>query len=288
MEFFRNIIDNGLWLIYGRQAAGPRARYTRTDYLHDLVDRLLWTAVRYADGPMRPYMEQDPMFAKFCNRIDSFKSLFKVDRRTRADGRPSHGIPDFIRNYLHQQLERDLEWLDVQFCNDESCPLVYALLHGILELESFEVGVVISLVTYLLQLVLLYGPGDDFGSDQDPEKARREAAEDEKARCHALELVMRCVGNEPRFLWVQTGETKRCYFAVSHKHSGSASMDRGWPSPRHDPGSTSHVDIGPAYQETAGDSDTRTDDDGHPEQLLCVFRDEAAASSVLNPKRGSS
>lgn len=183
---------------------------------------------------------------------------------------------------------------------------MYALLHGILELESFEVGVVISLVTYLLQLVLLYGPGDDFGSDQDPEKARREAAEDEKARCHALELVMRCVGNEPRFLWVQTvtcltnmisvarqltspqGETKRCYFAVSHKHSGSASMDRGWPSPRHDPGSTSHVDIGPAYQETAGDSDTRTDDDGHPEQLLCVFRDEAAASSVLNPKRGSS
>lgn len=75
--------------------------------IHCQVDDLLWTAVRYADGPLRRYMKEDATFTKFCDEIESFEALFKADPNLpTGDIRPSPWIPEFVRNYLHQQLEK--------------------------------------------------------------------------------------------------------------------------------------------------------------------------------------
>jgi hypothetical protein len=87
------------------------------------------------------------------------------------------------------------------------------------------------------------------------------------------------------------GITKICYFAVSHKDPGS--MDQCWLNPSNMGGSTPYVRIKPEFY---GRRSRRTNPNAHeetvnydsPEDLLCIFRGEVAASSVLDSSRGLS
>ncbi|KAI0967901.1 hypothetical protein F4678DRAFT_237131 [Xylaria arbuscula] len=220
------------------------------DDFHDLVDNLLWTAVCYADGPLRLHMKDDAVFSRFSHEISSFEALFKADPQIEELDRCFACIPEFVRKYLHQQLEKDLNFLDHEFKKEEKCPLDFALDMGKLARRDFEVGVVIALVIHLVQLVYLYGPVNRDGNTH-------RAEDSDEAKYAALRLVERSIGDDPRFVWRTTeNEPKECYFAVRHRHPNSLSRCQN--------GLKGYI---------------------LTEAPLCVFHGEAASSTVLNPRR---
>ncbi|KAI0097219.1 hypothetical protein GGR51DRAFT_578485 [Nemania sp. FL0031] len=277
MGVLRSMRDRALSHSHRRRGANEQPAFGYSDHLYDIVDELIWPAVHYADGPMRPYIRQDPMFTEFRQNVEGFEALFKSDRHHENYEGPSKRIPAFVRNYLHQQLERDLEWLDGQFVKDENCHLVYALLHNMVEMHGFKVGIVIRLVIHLLQLVPLYGPTDRPSHHSFPPDIGNKSTVDEGAGYRSSALVERSIGNEPQFLWVRSGVTKICHFAVSHSYQGS--MDQCWLNPGNVRGSTPYVRIDPFYYGNRGVLRRDSDDHDHitecydpPENLLCIFR----------------
>ncbi|KAI1124045.1 hypothetical protein F5Y10DRAFT_285484 [Nemania abortiva] len=293
MEAFRSMRNRALSHVGERRVARERQEerqeFNYCDNLYGIVDQLIWTAVRYADGPMRRYIRRDPMFTEFRQNVQGFEALFRSDRHPGEYDGPSKGIPVFIRQYLHQKLEMDLEWLDGQFFQDENCHLVYALLHNMIEMHGFKVGIVIRLVIHLLQLIPLYGPAERPSRNSGPSTTRRESNAERGVGYHSSYLVMKSIGNAPQFLWVRTGITRTCYFAVSHRNPGS--MDRCWLNPENVRGSTPYVKINPAYYGKTEASSTHSDDHNQimenydsPDDLLCIFRGELAALPILDPR----
>ncbi|KAI1295739.1 hypothetical protein F5Y03DRAFT_371740 [Xylaria venustula] len=225
-------------------------QFSYHDGFRDIVDDLLWTAVCYADGPLYQYMKDDAVFSRFSNEISSFEALFKADPHIEELDRCFACIPEFVRKYLHQQLEKDLSLLDREFKTQEKYPIDFALNTGKLAWRDFKVGVVIALVMHLVQLVYLYGP-----TNRDENTCA--AVDKTEAKHVAVRLVERSIGGEPRFVW-QTTENgrKECYFAVHHQHPDSLSR---------------------CQNSLKGHITT--------EAPLCVFHSEAAVSSVLNPRK---
>ncbi|KAI0904487.1 hypothetical protein F4823DRAFT_634245 [Ustulina deusta] len=256
------------------------------DNFFDMVDDLLWTAVRYADGPLRRYMKEDATFTKFCDEIESFEALFKADLNVLTGDRPSPWIPEFVRNYLHQQLEKDINLLDYQLPNSIDS-LDFILTTRMLAEEDFKVGVVIGLVMHLLHLVDLYGPTSRPGD------TRRAPEDNHGAKYDAFKLVEKSIGNNPGFVWHFTENRRKEYhFAVSHKHASS--MDRCQGSPNNE-SSTCSIGTSCSYFEESGDNGSHSfhvvrwalgfKEHTPAEETLCAFHGEAAASSVLNPSK---
>ncbi|KAI8948663.1 hypothetical protein F4801DRAFT_581184 [Xylaria longipes] len=262
--------------------------------LYTQVDSLVWTAVHYVDGPMRPYMEKDPMFAKFCEKVESFEALFRADTAFEAYRGRSKGTPSFIRHYLHMQIEKDLDWLDTEFRKSERRSLETSLREKNLNLSSIGVGIVLSLATHLLQLIPLYGPTD--GPDDGFYYGNTDHASGDNnggAEYRSSELVMKSIGNEPRFVWDVDGRDAKCYLAVSHKSPGS--LDRCWLNPDYKCRSIPEVKIDPVFRGKhyrGKTEDDGLDSDGQvieeydsPEKCLCAFYDEATTSAILCPSK---
>ncbi|KAI0453355.1 hypothetical protein F5B21DRAFT_525909 [Xylaria acuta] len=186
---------------------------------------------------MRPYMEKDPMFAKFCEKVESSEALFNADTALVAYHGLSKGTPSLIRHYLHQDF----------------------LAHGKPYPPSFGVGIVLSLVIHLLQLIPLYGPTDGPDNGFYPGNTDHASENsDGRAECRSSELVMNSIGNEPRFVWVLEGPDANCCLAVSHKSPGS--MDQCWLNPDYERGSVPDVKIDPVFR--GKDYRSKTEDDG--------------------------
>ncbi|KAJ2987351.1 hypothetical protein NUW58_g4555 [Xylaria curta] len=270
-----------------RRKSSPRGGFDYEQDFYVIVDELIWPAVRYADGPMRPHLKRDPMFTKFCNRVESFESLFKADRKPAPYYGASIGIPAFIRTYLHRQLERDLDWLDMQIRQSEHLILEFSLFNGDANMQGFKVGVVLSLVIHLLQLIPLYGPADGPNDGFYPGNLKGVSGDSDGPEYRSSRLVHQSIGNEPLFQWARKGGRPQCFFGVSHKLPGS--MDQCWLNPDSERGSTPHAVIDPVYYGNAqdggvhGDTDMNVEMYDSPEQLFCIFDSDAAASAILNP-----
>ncbi|KAI0467441.1 hypothetical protein F4859DRAFT_518134 [Xylaria cf. heliscus] len=291
MEFFNTMRANVQSRNNARQGVGPRVSFDYEANFYDSIDGLIWTAVHYVDGPMRPYMEKDPMFAQFCEQVESFEALFKADTSLVAYHGNSRGIPGFIRHYLHQRIASDLDWLDTEF----NTSLEMSLRMENLNLSTFGVGMVLSLAIHLLQLIPLYGPTDGPDNGFYPGNIDHASGNNNGGlEYRSSKLVMEGIGNEPHFVWVVEGPKTNCYLAVSHRSPGS--MDRCWLDPHQRRGKFREVKIDPEFRgrdyrgKTEDDS---LDSDGQvieeydsPEKCLCVFHNEAAASAILDPSQG--
>ncbi|KAI0552413.1 hypothetical protein F4679DRAFT_88617 [Xylaria curta] len=171
---------------------------------YDIVDSLIWPAVHYIDGPMRPYMETDPMFARFCENVENFEALFKANTSFVGHKGHSKGTPSFIRHYLHRQMKRDLDWLDTEFWRSTYRSLECSLLLGNLDPLWFRVGIVFSLTIHLLQLIPLYGPTDGPDNGFYPGKTDHASRDNDRGiKYRSSELVTKRVGHELRFLWTE-------------------------------------------------------------------------------------
>ncbi|KAI0859015.1 hypothetical protein F4860DRAFT_484248 [Xylaria cubensis] len=153
---------------------------------------------------MRPYMETDPMFARFCKNVESFEALFKSNTSFVAHKGHSKGTPSFIRHYLHRQMKRDLDWLDTEFRRSTHRSLEYSLLLGNLDPLWFRVGVVFSLTIHLLQLIPLYGPTDGPDDGFYPGRTDRVSRDNNGGvKYRSSELVKKRIGHELHFSWIE-------------------------------------------------------------------------------------
>ncbi|KAI0439630.1 hypothetical protein F4803DRAFT_530320 [Xylaria telfairii] len=293
MDFFANIISRAQCRADARQVVLPRVALNHERDFSEAIDDFTWSAVRYIDGPMRPYMEKDPMFANFCANVESFEALFKASTSLVECHDDSKGIPRFLRHYLHQRITIDLDWLDTEGSKSGHHNLQRGLVIGQFNRVGFEVGVVLSLAVHLLQLIPLYGPTTDGPDDGFHPWTSDYASNSEGDEYRSSELLMKSIGHEPHFRWVGEGRDANCYFAVSHKSPGS--MDRCWLDPTIVSGRLPNVNIDPAFhgQNYRG----RTDDNGldsdgqvieeydSPEKCLCIFMHEDAAKPILHPSK---
>ncbi|KAI0402495.1 hypothetical protein F4802DRAFT_600097 [Xylaria palmicola] len=222
-------------------------------YIQGTVNYLMSTAVRYADGPLRPYLKEDPMFAKFCDKVESFEALFKADDSVASFSSPSFGIPTFVTEYLDQRLREDLQWLHLEFRKSEKRALEGARKVDSLADRDLEVGIVLSLVVHLLQLIPLYGPRDD---------------DVKRVEYRSSDLVTKSIGGQPQFVWLRKSEDKALFFGVSHRDPGA--MDRCWRNSNNG-------------QSSREDADQTIDFDDNPENCLCLLDGKDAFSSVLKP-----
>ncbi|KAI0872867.1 hypothetical protein GGS24DRAFT_502343 [Hypoxylon argillaceum] len=288
MEKIRSIRGRALSHINEKKPVEVRQGFNYSGDLYDIVDELIWPAVHYVDGPMRPHMQRNAVFAAFCENVESFEKLFKSDRNTRGYDGPSRRIPTFVRQYLHHQLERDLDWLDIQFCETENCHLQNAFLNDMIDTWGFKVGIVVRLAIHLLCLIPLQSSAERRRHSDDPGDNENKFNDDRTAYCLASEVVTDSIGYEPQFLW---GVTKMCYFAVSHKYPGS--MDRCWLNPTNEGGSTPFVRVNPSYHGTIKSRNrnnytAREVPPGNydsPEDLLCIFRTQSSISAVVDASR---
>lgn len=66
------------------------------------------TAIDFADGPLRKYMETEEVFARFCRTIGTFRELFQahpsLENNDAGQAHDSLVIPDFVKEYLQAGL----------------------------------------------------------------------------------------------------------------------------------------------------------------------------------------